>query len=183
MSLIYVIICFPYVSSFSITLHLILLFYIIFHILLVFCRVFLYLFFVFSIFFFSSRRRHTRCALVTGVQTCALPISTHDDERLHADQHREARGEQALERNLGAQGDAQAGSHDEQERHHHRAGAEQAQLLTDGREDEVGLRVWDAGGAAEVDARAGDPARRERERRLDDLVAVALRVLRSEEHT
>src|SRR3546814_6242971 len=25
--------------------------------------------------FFSSRRRHTRCALVTGVQTCALPIS------------------------------------------------------------------------------------------------------------
>src|SRR3546814_20060690 len=29
----------------------------------------------FSVFFFSSRRRHTRCALVTGVQTCALPIS------------------------------------------------------------------------------------------------------------
>src|SRR3546814_658548 len=27
------------------------------------------------VFFFSSRRRHTRCALVTGVQTCALPIS------------------------------------------------------------------------------------------------------------
>src|SRR3546814_1214237 len=26
------------------------------------------------IFFLSSRRRHTRCALVTGVQTCALPI-------------------------------------------------------------------------------------------------------------
>src|SRR3546814_1385598 len=28
----------------------------------------------FWIYFFSSRRRHTRCALVTGVQTCALPI-------------------------------------------------------------------------------------------------------------
>src|SRR3546814_12982198 len=28
----------------------------------------------FIMFFFSSRRRHTRCALVTGVQTCALPI-------------------------------------------------------------------------------------------------------------
>src|SRR3546814_7196841 len=28
----------------------------------------------FHIFFLSSRRRHTRCALVTGVQTCALPI-------------------------------------------------------------------------------------------------------------
>src|SRR3546814_14605819 len=30
--------------------------------------------FVVFYFFFSSRRRHTRCALVTGVQTCALPI-------------------------------------------------------------------------------------------------------------
>src|SRR3546814_18194229 len=29
-------------------------------------------------FFFSSRRRHTRCALVTGVQTCALPICKED---------------------------------------------------------------------------------------------------------
>src|SRR3546814_15726575 len=29
---------------------------------------------VYGFFFFSSRRRHTRCALVTGVQTCALPI-------------------------------------------------------------------------------------------------------------
>src|SRR3546814_7146666 len=32
------------------------------------------MFFSFFCFFFSSRRRHTRCALVTGVQTCALPI-------------------------------------------------------------------------------------------------------------
>src|SRR3546814_3729356 len=31
-------------------------------------------FFLCFVFFFSSRRRHTRCALVTGVQTCALPI-------------------------------------------------------------------------------------------------------------
>src|SRR3546814_2386378 len=31
-------------------------------------------------FFFSSRRRHTSCALVTGVQTCALPISNPGDE-------------------------------------------------------------------------------------------------------
>src|SRR3546814_8236768 len=29
--------------------------------------------------FFSSRRRHTRCALVTGVQTCALPIFADAD--------------------------------------------------------------------------------------------------------
>src|SRR3546814_8592561 len=31
---------------------------------------------MYSLFVFSSRRRHTRCALVTGVQTCALPISS-----------------------------------------------------------------------------------------------------------
>src|SRR3546814_5935622 len=41
-----------------------------------------------NLFFFSSRRRHTRCALVTGVQTCALPISANrgsltDDFRDH----------------------------------------------------------------------------------------------------
>src|SRR3546814_2314540 len=33
---------------------------------------------LFLFFFFSSRRRHTRCALVTGVQTCALPIYFSD---------------------------------------------------------------------------------------------------------
>src|SRR3546814_8126568 len=43
---------------------------------------------VFSYFFFSSRSRHTRCALVTGVQTCALPICRlriveRQDRRLH----------------------------------------------------------------------------------------------------
>src|SRR3546814_5489104 len=39
---------------------------------------------MFFCFFFSSRRRHTRCALVTGVQTCALPIplaAARADER------------------------------------------------------------------------------------------------------
>src|SRR3546814_9866208 len=45
---------------------------------------------VVCLFFFSSRRRHTRCALVTGVQTCALPIleerrggETRGDDRHH----------------------------------------------------------------------------------------------------
>src|SRR3546814_10250036 len=33
------------------------------------------------VFFFSSRRRHTRCALVTGVQTCALPICSRCRKR------------------------------------------------------------------------------------------------------
>src|SRR3546814_17601155 len=35
-------------------------------------------------FFFSSRRRHTRCALVTGVQTCALPIYERASPRRRA---------------------------------------------------------------------------------------------------
>src|SRR3546814_6849192 len=46
-------------------------------------------------FFFSSRRRHTRCALVTGVQTCALPIwgvaerhRPREPRRRERDQHR-----------------------------------------------------------------------------------------------
>src|SRR3546814_10811714 len=39
-----------------------------------FCLVYLFSLKTSLRFFFSSRRRHTRCALVTGVQTCALPI-------------------------------------------------------------------------------------------------------------
>src|SRR3546814_10027171 len=35
-------------------------------------------------FFFSSRRRHTSCALVTGVQTCALPICRRRGEHFDA---------------------------------------------------------------------------------------------------
>src|SRR3546814_10516270 len=38
---------------------------------------------VFLFFFLSSRRRHTRCALVTGVQTCALPILLHPEQMAH----------------------------------------------------------------------------------------------------
>src|SRR3546814_1409632 len=37
-------------------------------------RCVMHVLFLVCLFFFSSRRRHTRCALVTGVQTCALPI-------------------------------------------------------------------------------------------------------------
>src|SRR3546814_1913861 len=47
-------------------------------VLVLYFRLFLSVMFLclFFVFFFSSRRRHTRCALVTGVQTCALPISS-----------------------------------------------------------------------------------------------------------
>src|SRR3546814_2023981 len=48
-------------------------------------------------FFFSSRRRHTRCALVTGVQTCALPIYAFEYEALGIPfRERGARMEEAL---------------------------------------------------------------------------------------
>src|SRR3546814_16070984 len=39
------------------------------------------------LFVFSSRRRHTSCALVTGVQTCALPISGEKRGEVHATLH------------------------------------------------------------------------------------------------
>src|SRR3546814_5628425 len=42
-----------------------------------------------AVFFFSSStRRHTRCALVTGVQTCALPIYTAEAALAHLVPHR-----------------------------------------------------------------------------------------------
>src|SRR3546814_6371700 len=54
-------------------------------------------------FFFSSRRRHTMCALVTGVQTCALPIYAlfefdHGNDRrfLEAERLRMARNRPAV---------------------------------------------------------------------------------------
>src|SRR3546814_5610688 len=54
-------------------------------------------------FFFSSRRRHTRCALVTGVQTCALPIFTGGDlKQLTPGSSKVAIGIRLAE-NLGAQ--------------------------------------------------------------------------------
>src|SRR3546814_6965397 len=44
-----------------------------------------------TVFFFSSRRRHTSCALVTGVQTCALPIceAEHDEARARGGKRKE----------------------------------------------------------------------------------------------
>src|SRR3546814_5009572 len=44
-------------------------------------------------FFFSSRRRHTRCALVTGVQTCALPIYMVIESWLNERATNETRGQ------------------------------------------------------------------------------------------
>src|SRR3546814_5207873 len=57
-----------------------------------------YVVFVFF-FFFSSRRLHTRCALVTGVQTCALPFSA-DDGSAAVDLHRFTAAGDARRRDL-----------------------------------------------------------------------------------
>src|SRR3546814_7454240 len=43
-----------------------------------------------SCFFFSGRRRHTICALVTGVQTCALPISCRKGHSRSVPRHKDA---------------------------------------------------------------------------------------------
>src|SRR3546814_20476319 len=49
------------------------------------------------LFFFSSRRRHTRCALVTGVQTCALPICADGDDEAGRGRVQEAVGCKVLQ--------------------------------------------------------------------------------------
>src|SRR3546814_1714420 len=74
-----------------------------------------------SVVFFSSRRRHTRCALVTGVQTCALPIfldKPHLIAQIEADN--DLRDGLALAAATASQGDASAsgsaGSHRSEER-------------------------------------------------------------------
>src|SRR3546814_2779802 len=58
------------------------------------CFLFFFLSLFFLFFFFSSRSRHTRCALVTGVQTCALPIYRFGtrDIRGHIVDEQRARG-------------------------------------------------------------------------------------------
>src|SRR3546814_8713170 len=51
----------------------------------------LFFFFFYIVCFFSRRRRHTRCPLVTGVQTCALPIygdQLRGRRQPHADRRR-----------------------------------------------------------------------------------------------
>src|SRR3546814_6676578 len=61
----------------------------------------------FILFFFSSRRRHTRCALVTGVQTCALPIYVRQTGvLLELGQNAHVEGIEIRHRRLPSPGDA-----------------------------------------------------------------------------
>src|SRR3546814_10477569 len=66
--------------------------------------------------FFSSRSRHTRCTLVTGVQTWALPIlGAHHVLRLAIDRHVGDRGRAGVDLAAGQQqqrrGEQDGGAH------------------------------------------------------------------------
>src|SRR3546814_13948707 len=65
-----------------------------------------------AIIVFSSIRRHTRCALVTGVQTCALPICARgndaDQQRRVVDSGRGSRGRRGGRRDAGCHRDREA---------------------------------------------------------------------------
>src|SRR3546814_1874060 len=68
------------------------------------------------VFFVSSRRRHTRCALVTGVQTCALPISDEvagkEARQIHAE-------DMPLDDESGISENMATGGHGKRRRRHH----------------------------------------------------------------
>src|SRR3546814_4121519 len=85
-------------------------------------------------FFFSSRRRHTRCALVTGVQTCALPICQQ-----HAAEH---------QRQAGQGGQDGAGKADD----HHQCGGYVPQGMQVHRISFAGTGALECGLAASGDA-------------------------------
>src|SRR3546814_6456435 len=91
---------------------------------LVFCMLSFMVFVVF-LFFFSSRRRHTRCALVTGVQTCALPIWFRD-EREYAVELAFGRGRPEAHQ--------QREQHDESPHRDHRGGRERSEERRVGKE-------------------------------------------------
>src|SRR3546814_8427707 len=63
------------------------------------------------VFFFSSRRRHTRCALVTGVQTCALPIYLCGGFGKWPAKQQQGAGRQQKSQQRGPQTGAMAGLH------------------------------------------------------------------------
>src|SRR3546814_11257067 len=67
------------------------------------------------VFFFSSRRRHTRCALVTGVQTCALPISGAGEEAGRTQERRAVQAARAAAR-TGAPAQPSEGERSEERR-------------------------------------------------------------------
>ena len=97
-----------------------------------------------------------------------------DQEGLHAEQRGEPGGQQLLEGRLGPQGDAQPAADQQQEGGEHGGSAQQAQLLADDGEDEVGLPGRDALRLAQPGPGAGDAPVGQGEGRLHHLEAGAL---------
>src|SRR3546814_8814598 len=121
-------------------------------------------------FFFSSRRRHTSCALVTGVQTCALPISGYDDAlaaKILAPLHQVVHGgslvvlDAGQRRPVRPEGPAARGDH-------HRCPVDHGGLCSSQAPDAVGPAGEAGGLLAEM------IARRKRTRALGEAVATCL---------
>src|SRR3546814_20584772 len=134
------------------------------------------------VFFFSSRRRHTSCALVTGVQTCALPIWPAREAGPPAS-FRRHRHFDAL----------RAADHAARRRPLHRAVAEGHDARLDRRDIAVGLlqkalaargQVEGAPGLAELDRTLGHATGRARVGTSVSIsrVAVAWTITQREEH-
>ena len=97
-----------------------------------------------------------------------------DQERLEAEDRRDARREELRERPGRVGRDAERAADEQHERGDDADRADEAELLADRGEHEVGRGVGDEVGAAEPEPGAADAAGAERVLRLDDLVAGAL---------
>ena len=96
-----------------------------------------------------------------------------DDERLQRDRRDEADRGERRHVGLRARSGREAADREHEEAQHDRRRAEQPELLADRREDEVGRDERDARGQPLPEPDADQPARREREERLHELVALA----------
>ena len=98
--------------------------------------------------------------------------SAHDEERLEPDDRRQADGGELGELGAGPHRGPYSGAHDEQEADDHCRRAEQAELFSDGGEDEVAVGDRYVIGSAETQPRSGEAAACEGELPLDGLVSV-----------
>src|ERR1035441_3038063 len=96
----------------------------------------------------------------------------HDEKGLETEDGGEADGGQLRELRAGADRRPYPGAYEQKEADDDRGRTEQAELLADGREDEVAVRDGDVVGTAEAEARSRETAPGEGELSLDRLVAV-----------
>ena len=104
--------------------------------------------------------------------------AAHDQKGLEADGCRKTGGAKGGKVGFSAGSCGQAANGKEHKQDEHGAAAQESHLLADGREDKVGLDDRDVVGHAVADANTDQAAIGKREERLDDLVALALGVLK-----